>query len=85
MATKSTTLTVQKWGNSLAVRIPAILAKGAHVHSGSQVEISLQEGTLVVKPTGVAKLSLDKRLASFDPERHSAEVMATKRIGLEKF
>lgn len=85
MVMKVATLTIQKWGNSLAVRIPIVIAKSAHLHIGTLVELAVKEGNIIVKPTGERKLSLDERLAMFDPDKHSGEVMASKRIGLEKF
>jgi antitoxin MazE len=84
MFTKVATLTVQQWGNSLAIRIPAAIARRAHFQSGTPVEISLQEVGIAVKPSGERKLSLEERLALFDPSKHSGEVMDTECIGLEK-
>lgn len=42
--------TIQKWGNSLAVRIPRSVAKDSHLHQGSVVDIVLIGGKIVVKP-----------------------------------
>jgi antitoxin MazE len=85
MESKTVTLSVQKWGNSLAVRIPVVIARGAHLHSGTIVELDLVNGNIVVKPMGQRKLTLDERLQAFDPSRHSGEAMATTLIGAEKF
>lgn len=85
MTSKIATLTVQKWGNSLAVRIPAIIARSAHFHLGTPVEVSVQKDGIVVRPTGERKLTLEERLEIFDPKKHSGEVMASEQIGLEKF
>lgn len=84
MRNKATTLTVQKWGNSLAVRIPATLARSAHFHQGTLVELDIHNGNIIVKPTGHRKLTLDERLAAFDPEKHAGEVMSVNPVGLEK-
>jgi antitoxin MazE len=84
MAHKTVTLTVQKWGNSLAVRIPAAIARSAHFHLGTLVELDAHDGSIVVKSTGQRKLTLTERLAAFDPKKHSGEVMSDKTIGLEK-
>ena len=84
MSNKIATLTVQKWGNSLAVRIPAEIARSAHFNLGTLVELVAQDGSIIVKTTGQKKLTLAQRLASFDPEKHSGEAMATKLIGVEK-
>jgi antitoxin MazE len=42
--------TVQRWGNSLAVRIPASIAKQLRILEGTAIEISVDDGTLVVRP-----------------------------------
>lgn len=85
MAHKTVTLTVQKWGNSLAVRIPASLARSAHFHVGTSVELDAQDGSILVKAIGQRKLTLNERLAAFDPEKHGGEAMSVEPIGLEKF
>jgi antitoxin MazE len=41
---------VQKWGNSLGVRIPKALAEQASVAEGSSVYLSVEEGEIVVRP-----------------------------------
>lgn len=84
MIHKTATLTVQKWGNSLAVRIPAAIARSAHFHLGTLVELDAQDGSIIVKATGHQKLSLDERLAAFDPKKHGGEAMAIQPIGVEK-
>lgn len=85
MTTKVATLIVQRWGNSLAVRIPAGIARSAHFQLGEAVEMSLEEVGIAVKPLGPRQLTLDERLEKFDPKKHSGEFMSSGRIGLEKF
>ena len=41
---------IQRWGNSLGLRIPRSLAEEAGVEAGSEVDLSLQDGDLIVKP-----------------------------------
>jgi antitoxin MazE len=41
---------VQKWGNSLGVRIPSNLAEQIGLAAGSAVSLSAKNGELVVKP-----------------------------------
>ncbi len=41
---------VQKWGNSLAVRIPKTFAEEVEIAEDSSVEISVQDGRIVVAP-----------------------------------
>lgn len=44
---------VQKWGNSLGVRIPKFLARKLNLHSGSQVEVGMDDSNchLVITKT----------------------------------
>jgi antitoxin MazE len=76
-------LTVQQWGNSLAVRIPAAVARSAHFVVGQPVEVSVADDGLLVKRSGKPKLTLAQKLAAFDPTRHGGEAMATHLIGAE--
>ena len=41
---------VQKWGNSLALRIPQSFAMQAKVTAGTAVDIAVEKGQLVVRP-----------------------------------
>lgn len=81
--TKSATLTVQQWGNSLAVRIPASLARSAHFVVGQPVEVSVADDGVLVKRAGSPKLTLTQKLAAFDPVRHGGEAMASRPVGNE--
>ena len=40
---------VQKWGNSLGLRIPAAIAEEMHIKSGTRVTLKLDEGVLLVR------------------------------------
>ncbi len=80
---KTATLKVQQWGNSLAVRIPAQVERSARFKVGQPVEVSAQDSNVLVRAIGEPKLSLAQKLAKFDPDRHGGEVMATARVGRE--
>ncbi len=82
---KTATLTLQQWGNSLAVRIPASIAKSVRFKVGQPVEVSVQDASVLVKAVGEPKLSLAQKLAAFDPDRHGGEEMVTGRVGREIF
>ena len=59
---------VQKWGNSLAVRIPKSFAEGMGVGNNAPVEMSLEEGALVIKADRERAWSLDALLAEVTDE-----------------
>jgi antitoxin MazE len=80
---RNVNLTVQQWGNSLAVRIPAAVARSARFTVGLPVEISVQETGLLVRPVGEPRLTLEQKLARFDPVAHGGEAMVTHRVGRE--
>ncbi len=54
--------TVQRWGNSLALRIPKSVAQDVDLHQGSVVELAVVEGDMLVKPKNRRKLSLSRML-----------------------
>lgn len=54
--------TVQKWGNSLALRIPRAMSKDVHLERGSVVDLSIARGALVVRPLAPESYSLARLL-----------------------
>jgi len=67
-------LKVQKWGNSLALRIPKALAIEANIASGSTVEMSLSNGELKIKPIEDQKYILEELLSEITAENIHDEV-----------
>jgi len=43
---------VQKWGNSQGVRFPLQVLREANIAVGDDVEVAVQEGRIVVTPSG---------------------------------
>ena len=68
MNSPTATVTVQKWGNSLALRIPSSLAKDVHLRQGSVVELAVIEGKMVVKLKGERGFSLSQLLKGSTPD-----------------
>jgi antitoxin MazE len=65
---------VQRWGNSLALRIPRAFATETAIEQGSEVELTLDEGRLVVTPIADPAFSLEALLADVTPENLHGEV-----------
>ena len=80
-----TFLDIKQWGNSLGVRLPASVAREAHLHIDQRVRISVESGQVIITPVIDAPLTLEQRLARFDPARHGGEVMASQAIGAERW
>lgn len=54
---------IQKWGNSLALRIPKSFAVESKVEQGSMVEVSLEQGKIIVAPVAEPEFTLEDLLA----------------------
>ena len=65
---------IQKWGNSLGVRIPKHLAHDAQVEEGAAVDITVEEGRLVIVPTKSDRCQLARLLSQVTPENLHGEV-----------
>jgi antitoxin MazE len=65
---------VQKWGNSLAVRIPKPFAVEAGLGQDTQVEMSLVDGKLIVAPVAEPALTLESLLAQVTDQNLHGEV-----------
>jgi antitoxin MazE len=62
---------VQRWGNSLAVRLPKVVADQAGLREGADVTISVEDGTLVIRKS-VKRTTLADLLAGCrDDNRHA--------------
>lgn len=79
-------LDIKRWGNNLGVRLPAAVAREAHLHVDQRVRISVKGDQVVIRPLTGVHLTLEQRLACFDPARHGGEVMkASKAVGAERW
>jgi len=79
-------LAIKQWGNNLGVRLPAAVAREAHLHVDQRVRVSVEGNQVVITPVDNSRLSLEQRLAAYDPKRHSGEQMATTQtLGAERW
>ncbi len=74
---------IQKWGNSLALRIPKALAEEAHVQPGTQVEISLVNGSIIVEPVKPPPWTLEGLLEEVTEENLHVEIESGPSVGKE--
>ncbi len=74
---------VQKWGNSLALRIPKSFASEVGLQRESTVEVSLAEGKLVITPVAKSELTLKQLLAKVTSENIHHEIDAGPAAGNE--
>lgn len=74
---------VQKWGNSLGVRVPRGLAEEVGLGAGTEVILTARDGELVVKPAVPARLRLDDLLAQVSAENIHSSIDTGMPVGME--
>jgi len=74
---------VQKWGNSLALRIPKSFANEVGLQRETSVEVSLTDGRLVITPVSEPKPTLKQLLAKVTKENLHHEVDTGSAVGNE--
>lgn len=74
---------IQKWGNSLAIRIPKPFAVEIGLDQDMVVEVSLFEGKLLLEPIIEPKYSLEQLLADVTEDNLHHEVETGSAIGIE--
>jgi antitoxin MazE len=74
---------IQKWGNSLGLRIPKSFAEQAGVEAGSQVDLALEDGELIIRPSRKPKYDLAALLRRVTDGNVHAEVQTGPPAGRE--
>ncbi|NGQ95739.1 AbrB/MazE/SpoVT family DNA-binding domain-containing protein [Brevibacillus sp. SYP-B805] len=75
-------LQVQKWGNSLGIRIPKAIALKVGLEEGTEIDLDIEDGNLVIKPKSK---SLDELLSQITPENLHDVVSTGKPKGRESW
>jgi antitoxin MazE len=74
---------VQKWGNSLALRIPKAFALDAQLENNSVVEVSLIDGQIVIKPIAAPTWTLEHLLSGVNSGNIHHETDTGDAVGHE--
>jgi antitoxin MazE len=62
--------TLKRWGNSLAVRIPASVAAKLAFAEGQEIEVEIEDGALTVRPhTAIRRFSRERYLQQLREKR----------------
>jgi antitoxin MazE len=80
---RSMKTSVQRWGNSLAVRIPRAFAAETRIEDGTEVELLLKGDDLVVRPVRRRRLALSELLKKVTPKNQQDEVSSGAPVGQE--
>ena len=74
---------VQRWGNSLALRIPSAYAAETRISEGSEVELTLKSGGLLIRPVVKKRHSLAALLKQVTPANRHEAVTTGDAVGRE--
>ena len=76
-------VSVRKWGNSLALRIPKSVATETRIDQGSMVDLRLVKGKLVVTAVRGPEYTLDQLLSEVTDDNLHGEVGSGLPVGGE--
>jgi len=71
---------VQRWGNSLGIRIPSLYVKEFDLRNGSSVEILEEDGKLIIKP---GKPTLEQLLSQVTEDNIQEPLETGPSVGKE--
>ncbi len=74
---------VQRWGNSLAVRIPKVFAEEAGLTEGTAIEVRLHRGGLLIEPSSVWNPTLDELVNGITADNRHDELDTGPAVGDE--
>jgi antitoxin MazE len=74
---------IQKWGNSLAVRIPKALAELVELTDGREVDLTVEDGKMIVQPSRKRGYTLDELVAGITDQNRHEEISTGPSVGNE--
>jgi len=77
------TVPLKKWGNSLALRIPKDIAKTLSIEYNSMMELSIDNGVLIIKPK--KSTLLESLVSQINSENLHREVSIGRSVGNEEW
>lgn len=73
---------IQKWGNSLGLRIPMQIAKQLRLHAGSQVILKIENGQIIIQSP---KYNLDEMLKNITNKNRHHQILDDDQQGNEEW
>jgi antitoxin MazE len=76
---------LQKWGNSLAVRIPKAFADEMKLGENASLHLEMKEGSLLITPVKENRWTLESLLSAVSEENKQGEWETGDRTGNEEW
>ena len=77
------TVPLKKWGNSLALRIPKDIATTLAIEYNSNMELSIVDGALILKPQKSSRL--ENLVAQINNDNLHREIQTAESVGNEEW
>lgn len=74
---------IRKWGNSPAVRLPVSVMSAARLELEQKVQVTVEEGRIIIEPVGRIEYSLDRLVAGITRRNSHGEVSFGAPVGKE--
>ncbi len=74
---------VNKWGNSLGLRIPKAVVEESHISEGSELDVSVNDGIITLKPKKRKKYELEQLLEGINESNLHGEILTGDSVGKE--
>ncbi len=79
----TSTSSIKKWGNSLAIRIPSSVAKDLNLSENSTIQITSDGFMATIRPKKGKKQSLQDLVSAITPDNRHQEVDWGEPVGKE--
>jgi antitoxin MazE len=76
---------VVKWGNSLGLRIPKAFAEDIQVSEGTSVDLTMEDGQLIIRLARDNQWALEELLAGVTASNLHAEIDTGDAVGGESW
>jgi len=74
---------VQKWGNSLAIRIPKLFAQNIRLRNDDRVELLIEDRKLIISPIIDEEYTLEGLLSQVTEDNVHSEIDTGRPVGKE--
>ena len=76
-------VTMRKWGNSIGVRIPAVILTELNLSAEKKVDVRAEAGRIIIEPIIDSQETLEQLLGQITPDNLHSEIDFGQSVGKE--
>jgi antitoxin MazE len=80
---KKMQVTMRKWGNSIGVRIPAVILTELNLSAEKKVDVRAEAGRIIIEPIIDSQETLEQLLGQITPNNVHSEIDFGQPVGKE--